>query len=145
MLPQLRVFCGALTDFGKYAQAIMWAVDEEVDIISMSWAIERDTPHGANSLDTKLGEAINAAVKKNILLFCANPDMGPSYSKNQTLPKALNSDNIFCIGSATQDGVRWGKIHKDDDSCNYFLPGVELGIQVESRLRKNPGEPPREW
>ncbi|ROW10102.1 hypothetical protein VMCG_02078 [Cytospora schulzeri] len=130
------------------AEAIKWAVEEDVDIISMSWAIDNDTSTSASKPESpqmRLLEAINEAVAKNILLFCANPDKGKNYSVNDTLPRSLKADKIFCIGAATQDGVRWGQINSDDQSCDYFLPGVELGIQVESRSRDNTDEPPPEW
>ncbi|TFB02667.1 hypothetical protein CCMA1212_005148 [Trichoderma ghanense] len=129
------------------AEALEWAVEEEVDIISMSWAIDKDTTQNPNSvgLDQRLRKAIGDAVSKNILLFCANPDKGPSYINNDTYPKGLDTDHVFCVGAATQNGVRWSQIDSNDTSCNYFLPGVELGIQVESTTRKTPDEPPQEW
>ncbi|KUI56352.1 Major intracellular serine protease [Cytospora mali] len=128
------------------AEAIHWAVEEDVDIISMSWSIEKDTTINsqAKPAELQLSEAINAAVNKHILLFCANPDKGKDFLENDTLPNSLNN-NIFCIGAATQDGVCWSRIDPEDRSCNYFLPGVELGIQVESKTRKNPDDPPRQW
>ncbi|KAL7821823.1 hypothetical protein V8C26DRAFT_391050 [Trichoderma gracile] len=129
------------------AEAIEWAVEEEVDIISMSWAIDKDTTLKSNSKDTddRLRNAIGDAISKNILLFCANPDKGPSYGNNDTYPRGVDPDHVFCVGAATQDGVRWSQIDSSDDSCNYFLPGVELGIQVESTTRKFSHEPPQEW
>ncbi|XXH01221.1 hypothetical protein Hte_007575 [Hypoxylon texense] len=126
------------------AEAIQWAVEEEVDIISMSWAIEKDTTPGAGG-DNRLHNAIWKALEQNILLFCANPDRGPSYGKNDTYPKVVDPTRVFCIGAATQDGIPWGRISAQDDSSDYILPGVELGIQVESTSRKNQDDPPREW
>lgn len=115
----------------------------------MSWAIV-DTMSGATDVGTtdrekRLRDAIQSAVDKHILLFCANPDRGPGYGTNVTYPKSLKPNHIFCIGAATQDGLRWGQIDTQDTSCNYFLPGVELGIQVESTTRKNLDEPPHQW
>ncbi|KUI72493.1 Major intracellular serine protease [Cytospora mali] len=130
------------------AEAINWAVEEEVDIISMSWSIDKDAINSVvdpDSPETRLRNAINVAVTRNILLFCANPDKGKGFPVNNTLPKSLSEDKVFCIGAATQDGVCWSKIDPEDRSCDYFLPGVELGIQVESRSRKNPEEPPQQW
>ncbi|KAI0465892.1 subtilisin-like protein [Xylaria cf. heliscus] len=127
------------------AQAIEWAIEQDVDIISMSWAVERTyaTKRGDDQKEKRFRNAIWKAVEKKILLFCANPDNGPGFPTNNTYPKTLN-DHVFCIGAATQDGVRWVQIHNQDDSCDLFLPGVELGIQVQSR-RKRADEPPREW
>ena len=125
-------------------QAINWAVEEEVDIISMGWFIEKDTTSPFDA-DDRLRRALQTAMKKNIIIFCANPDRGPSFRTNDTYPRALDTDQVFCIGAATRDGVRWGQIDAQDQSCDYFLPGVELGIQVESVSRKNQNDPPREW
>lgn len=118
---------------------------EEVDIISMSWAI--DPSDDTNDKRVKaLRKAIELAAENNILLFCANPDRGPEYPHNSTYPKALVSDTtLFCIGAAKDDGSRWGKISVDDNSCDFFLPGVELGIGAESINRKSVGKPPRQW
>jgi hypothetical protein len=126
-------------------QAIKWAVSEEVDIISMSWAIE-PLKDNNDARATALRDALMLAAGKNILLFCANPDQAPEYDINSTYPKALVADRtLFCIGAARDDGKRWGKIALIDDSCDFFLPGVDLGIQVESMNRKGVGNPPREW
>ncbi|KAK4083567.1 uncharacterized protein Triagg1_1229 [Trichoderma aggressivum f. europaeum] len=123
------------------AQAIEWAVEQEVDIISMSWAIEK----GSTPPYKPLRDAIEKAVEKNIILFCANPDNGTGYIDNGTYPWSLDNAHIICVGAATQSGVRWNQIDAKDGSCKYFFPGVELGIQVETKQRRNPDGPPREW
>ncbi|KAJ4860797.1 subtilase family domain-containing protein [Trichoderma breve] len=122
------------------AQAIEWAVEQEVDIISMSWAIEK-----SNTLPYRpLCDAIQKAVEKKIILFCANPDRGTGYTVNDTYPWSLDQVHIICVGAATQSGVPWNQIDANDKSCQYLLPGVELGIQVETKRRRNPdGPPPR--
>lgn len=108
----------------------------------MSWAIDAD--------ESKIGplkDAIDLAIKEHILLFCANPDQGRAKEENKTYPLRVNSDQIFCIGAATRSGDRWEKIAPGDTSCNYFLPGVELGFPPESstnRARRE-GDPPTEW
>lgn len=119
-------------------------MEEDVDIISMSWAIDKETTPGPND-NQRLCDAIKTAAKKNILLFCANPDRGPTFKAMDTYPKAADPERVFCIGAATPDGIRWGQIDAQDTSCDYFLPGIELGIQVESTSRKNQHEPPQEW
>jgi len=135
-------------------QAIEWAVDQNVDIISMSWAIDDSASIGDERAALK--DACELAAKQGILLFCAYPDKGPYDPKNETYPNLLNPLNgdkdckSFVIGAATQDGIPWTKIHPDDNTCEYWLPGVELGIQVENTqtskpLAVNQREPPREW
>jgi hypothetical protein len=136
-------------------QAIKWAVSQHVDIISMSWAIDHSTNTPQNEIDA-LQDACLLAAESGILLFCAYPDKGPYDPENNTYPNLLNSRpkdpdcDIFVIGAATQDGIPWAKIHPADETCEYWLPGVELGIQVEKTQTSNPAavsqcEPPREW
>ncbi|KAJ6262551.1 hypothetical protein Dda_3362 [Drechslerella dactyloides] len=129
-------------------QAIEWAVAEKVDIISMSWAIDKKTI--TENLDDKkrllikrLRAAITLAADNNILLFCANPDRGAG-SETESYPKHFDTERVFCIGAATQDGTPWAKIDATNNSCDYFLPGVELGFQAETSARQ-PNEPPGIW
>ena len=110
----------------------------------MSWFIERDTT-SLSEADDRLRRALQAAAKKNIIIFCANPDRGPSYSTNDTYSRAPEPSQVFCIGAATQAGMRWSQIDPQDQSCDYFFPGVELGFQLKSVSRKNQNDPPREW
>lgn len=128
-------------------QAISWAVAKEVDIISMSWAIEP----GSNALSQNpLRDAITDATKNNILMFCANPDKGEGYNENNTYPYQIDSHGIICTGAATHDGKAWEKIGSRDGSCRFLLPGVQLGIPVEDSPfgvsgRKRQEKPPNEW
>ena len=50
------------------AQAIKWAIEQKVDIISISWVIK--------SKVTQLEEAIKSAVQNGILVFCSTADTG---------------------------------------------------------------------
>ncbi|KAL7931628.1 hypothetical protein V8C35DRAFT_309949 [Trichoderma chlorosporum] len=126
-------------------EAIKWAVEEKVDIISMSWAIdEKESDYQTKRMDA-LRDAIKLAADNNILLFCANPDKGAGFPENKSYPKQLDTNRVFCIGAATQDGIRWEKIDGGDTSCDYFLPGVELGFPVESSGTRRVGEPPTVW
>lgn len=128
-------------------EAIKWAVAEKVDIISMSWAIEEKEMDDQTNRMSALRDAIKLAADSNILLFCANPDKGAGYPENKSYPKQLDTSRVFCIGAATQDGTRWEKIDGSDASCDYFLPGVELGFPVEngSSGARRVGEPPTVW
>lgn len=114
----------------------------------MSWAIDPlEDPAEDQKRQDLLQKAINLATQKNILLFCANPDKGPEYPQNVTYPKAAVLDKkLFVVGAAKENGKRWDKIADTDDSCDFFLPGVDLGIQIESTNRKKSLEnPPPEW
>lgn len=113
----------------------------------MSWAIDEKASDYKTKRVNALRDAIKLAADNNILLFCANPDKGLGH-QNNTYPKQLDANRVFCIGAATQDGNRWREIDPTDTSCDYFLPGVELGIQVEtnkSSSKKNVDEPPSSW
>ncbi|KAK4187371.1 hypothetical protein QBC35DRAFT_552243 [Podospora australis] len=129
------------------AQAILWAVRKKVDIISMSWAMD----HDSNVRREKpLREAITEAADNNILLFCANPDRGADHENNDTYPLYVDQQRITCVGAATHDGKAWEKIHSNDQSCQFLLPGVELGIPVETSPfgehgGKTQEKPPEEW
>lgn len=108
----------------------------------MSWAIDAE-----ESKISPLKDAINLAINAQILLFCANPDKGRNEQENKTYPLRINSDRIFCIGAGTRSGDRWENIAPGDTSCNYFLPGVELGFPPENstnRARRE-DDPPTEW
>lgn len=111
-----------------FDQAIEWAVEEKVDIISMSWSIGRkqDGHPGIIALEKALRKGITG--KDKILLFCANPDAGSDVTTNSTYP-TITSTEIFCIGAtSTKDGKPWEKISPEDPSCHFYLPGVELKI-----------------
>ncbi|KAK4107020.1 subtilisin-like protein [Canariomyces notabilis] len=116
------------------AKAIDWAVKEGADIINMSWAIDmHEADRSSDKRYKPLKDAIEKAVKKNILLFCANPDKGSEEAEPKTFPKCLPGvTSLFCIGAA-ENGQRWMKISRNDETCDFFLPGVRLDIEAESR------------
>lgn len=131
----------------NFAQkAIDWAADLDVDVICMSWAIDFDAQDPTNHREKPLRAAIERAADKNILLFCANPDKGPGNSENKTYPYYLDKSRIFCIGAATKDGSPWPQIDPEDPSCNFYLPGVGLGLPVERAPKpQEMGRTPQEW
>lgn len=102
-----------------------------MDIISMSWSIDQkpDGHRGIEALKHALRKAVDGVDGKGkILLFCANPDAGNDVKLNTTYPFRVSPD-IFCIGAtSTKDGKPWEKISPDDESCAFYLPGVELTI-----------------
>ncbi|KAJ0275472.1 hypothetical protein COL940_008821 [Colletotrichum noveboracense] len=137
-------------------EAIKWAVNEKVDIISMSWAIDQSDSiqKTQEAQETQLREAITMAEDHGILLFCANPDKNKPgnlpYKSNKTYPKSLVSEQtLFCIGAATPDGKPWERIHQSDQSCDFILPGVKLRVDIPELVttskRQGAGKPPKEW
>ncbi|KAF4426487.1 hypothetical protein CFRS1_v009816 [Colletotrichum fructicola] len=137
-------------------EAIKWAVNEKVDIISMSWAIDQSDSiqKTQEAQETQLREAITMAEDHGILLFCANPDKNKPgnlpYKSNKTYPKSLVSEQtLFCIGAATPEGKPWERIHQSDQSCDFILPGVKLRVDIPELVttskRQGAGKPPKEW
>ncbi|KAK1240300.1 hypothetical protein MKX08_007742 [Trichoderma sp. CBMAI-0020] len=86
------------------AEAVEWAVACKVDIISMSWTIEEQTPR--QNLDLyDLEAAISAAESNQILMFCAASDQGGNATVN-CYPGMWNK--CIKIGAATAVGDKYG-------------------------------------
>ncbi|KAK3940099.1 hypothetical protein QBC46DRAFT_385990 [Diplogelasinospora grovesii] len=99
------------------AEAISWAIDAKVDIISMSWTIET-----VNSRDLQnLEAAVRRAQKKNILMFCAASDQGNSTTM-QCYPGHWNL--CLRIGAATGTGERCAWVHPRN--FEHLLPGEKI-------------------
>ncbi|KAG8169744.1 hypothetical protein KVR01_000489 [Diaporthe batatas] len=103
------------------AKAVLAAVEEKVDIISMSWTIEESDK---NDLDIrKLNRAIESAAHQNILMFCAAADQGAASAV--TYPAASHTTKLFKIGAAEAAGgtYKWvgGLSHVD-----FIFPGYQV-------------------
>lgn len=99
-------------------QAIQAAVRQHVDVILMSWTIPKRSEYKA------LGNALNAALRDGILLFCSAQDEGGYLKTSDTYPAAHSPRNVFKIGAATASGqsYEWTSLHDVD----YILPGHEV-------------------
>ena len=97
------------------------AIDKQVDIISMSWTIEKNN-NNAEDIRT-LQKAIEAAAEKGILMFCAAADQG--IEPDRTYP-AAGSTSVFKIGAAEA----FGNASKFVDShfVNFLLPGEQVVV-----------------
>jgi len=100
-------------------QAIRWATDCGVDIISMSWTIE--TPVAGNEDMEGLKNAVAKAAGRGILMFCSTSDQGNS-TKDDCYPGDF--DGCIKIGSATDTGeaLAWVNAKKVD----FLLPGKNV-------------------
>jgi hypothetical protein len=89
----------------------------DVNIISMSWSIDKST----NSTDfNDLQLAVEAAIKAGILLFCASDDQGTSRPEHsEPYPARIDPLHIFRIGAATRTGMQADRVRGVD----YILPG----------------------
>jgi hypothetical protein len=100
------------------AEAVKWAVDCRVDIISMSWTIDGTT---AETQDVdKLDSAIAEAKKQNILMICSTSDNG-SFSSDNYYP--AKSTECMRIGAATALGDKCTWV---PDQHDYLLPGKNI-------------------
>ncbi|KAF3074378.1 hypothetical protein CFAM422_003607 [Trichoderma lentiforme] len=103
-------------------EAIKYASDIDVQIISMSWTIKQpeDTKQQQEFVD-----AVHIAINiKKILMFCAASDQGKS--KDSSYPHDSNT-KIFRIGAAKATGSI-AEIVGDEHELSFIFPGHELVI-----------------
>ncbi|CAN8104024.1 unnamed protein product [Discula destructiva] len=129
-LPTVRDANGKRVFAARSAAAgVRAAIDKGVNIISMSWSVTAD----ANNTNEDIGalqNAILAAEREKILMFCSSSDGGQFLS--DTYPSHTNEDRVFCIGAANADGspYSWaGPLEK----LHYILPGVDVVKQLPGR------------
>jgi len=118
----------------------------------MSWSIDPLTDKNKKEDEgvTKLREAIRWATdgkpgveeKHEVLLFCAWPDKGKTGKNNETYPKSIDPKQIIDVGAATSDGNPSPKV--GNGKPDFFLPGIELGIPVNTATRTS-GQPPEKY
>ncbi|KFA70874.1 hypothetical protein S40288_09923 [Stachybotrys chartarum IBT 40288] len=95
------------------AEAIMWAVNHDVDIISMSWSIR------SNSDLSALHRALKTAKDdKKIIMFCSSSDEGAA-DKDNTYP--AKTKTCIKIGASTSTGTKLSWVSKEN--VNFLLPG----------------------
>ncbi|KAI1325407.1 hypothetical protein F5Y16DRAFT_377936 [Xylariaceae sp. FL0255] len=113
-------------------KAVNAAVAQGVDIISMSWTIEK-TDRNSNDID-ELKEAISQAAKKNILMFCSAADQG-AYP-DEAFPAATNITSIFKIGAAEASGTVIKQVHQPQ--VDFIFPGHQVVMDQEDdpKVRK---------
>jgi hypothetical protein len=93
----------------------------QVDIISMSWTIEKSKKADALSdLDT----ALSKAGGKDILMFCAARDEGLENPKRRPFPAASGTNKIMIIGAAGPSGAISTWVNAD--AIHFLFPGIEL-------------------
>ncbi|KAK6829857.1 efflux pump aflT [Apiospora arundinis] len=99
-------------------KAVRAAIEQKVDIISMSWTIEEtdDNKQHVAALD----KAISEAARQNILMFCAATDGGAQ--TDFSYPAMASTKHIFKIGGAEPSG----NPHKwlGETNVDFILPGT---------------------
>ncbi|KAI0595325.1 hypothetical protein F4775DRAFT_569866 [Biscogniauxia sp. FL1348] len=92
-------------------EAIQWAINRDVDIISMSWSINSSKP------ETRLENVLQTAAKERIIMFCASIDEGPTAS-DKTYPGKESS--CIKIGASTLTGTKFSWV---SESYHFLIPG----------------------
>ncbi|KAL7629603.1 hypothetical protein AAE478_001125 [Parahypoxylon ruwenzoriense] len=102
------------------AEAVKWAIRENVDIISMSWNIERNRSNEAD-IDA-LASQIKAAANRNIIMYCAAQDKGQlSNSEVEVYPAGSDTTKLKIVGAADPTGHPLNIV--DTDKVHYLFPG----------------------
>lgn len=110
-----------------------WAVEKQVDIISMSWTVKKakvgtfDNGNGILSLETE----IQGAAKRDILMFCAVQD-GAHYEADEVYPSQSDTRKLLIVGSADENGERSTFVNKN--SADHLFPGE---VSLPSILNEN--------
>lgn len=111
-------FCAHTISCLISSKSIRWAIMQEVDIISMSLAVERARDN-LNSIE-ELHDAIREANAKGILIF------GSSSAQADSLPVSV--PGVICIGASNPHGAIWELApmqHPD-----FFFPVNDYGIEL---------------
>jgi len=112
-------------------QAIRWAIDKNVHIISMSWTIHRtqDNDTGFKELTAAIKEAQDA----KILMFGAASDQGFNSDRK---PFPAKASGVICIGAAKWSGHVEEAAERDAD---YVFPGGTFMLpQTQSNRDEQP-------
>ncbi|KAI1208948.1 uncharacterized protein F4807DRAFT_104982 [Annulohypoxylon truncatum] len=102
------------------AEAVKWAIRENVDIISMSWNIERNRSNEAD-IDA-LASQIKVAANRNIIMYCAAQDKGQlGNSEVEVYPAGSDTTKLRIVGAADPTGHPLNIV--DTDKVHYLFPG----------------------
>ncbi|KAK0667485.1 hypothetical protein QBC41DRAFT_395918 [Cercophora samala] len=142
IFPDAELYIARLDDSGQTepnkrfsiascVKAFQWALDQDVDIISMSWTYEMKD---GDTHKAEFEALIKKAVEGNkAVLFGSLPDKGPNLPIENFSPVGLNG--VIKIGSATHSGeVVKDNLHQRSD---FILPGED--IEISSGLKRVSG------
>jgi hypothetical protein len=101
------------------AKAIEWAIEQQVDIISMSFGWKHEKPEVSKQIDFARG--------KGILLFAAASNDGGFTPRHGVFPASHHS--VYCIYSCRGDGVSSEfNPPATKTAANFMLPGEHLAV-----------------
>lgn len=112
------------TDKPTPYKAIEWATNAGVDIISMSWSINRNSVNQETYLE--FDNCIRKAYAQDITMFCSATDQGQTQeaSSDSYMP-AMFSDPLK-IGASTPEGGKWS--FTGSQKVDFYLPGVDIPV-----------------
>jgi hypothetical protein len=100
-------------------QAVRWAIEQKVHIISMSWTIKR-AQYNIKALE-ELEKVIREAHSENIIMFSSLSDDRPLPSNEQ--PPSCYSE-VISIGAAAVTGEEFQ--HIGHGEARFLFPGVDV-------------------
>ncbi|KAK1843361.1 intracellular serine protease [Colletotrichum chrysophilum] len=101
-------------EVAQATEAILWAIEMKVEVISMSWNVML----GENSVEKRgLQDAILAAQREGILMFCAASEKKPTETDDKSWPCGFAE--TISIGAASER--RNAQDYVGDDA-NFILP-----------------------
>ncbi|KAK1638700.1 hypothetical protein BDP81DRAFT_422513 [Colletotrichum phormii] len=121
-------------DASSAAKAIKAAIEQDVDIISMSWTIRNDNNKIPEATLTELRNVVSAcqgtgSQRRRIpIMFCAASDdgiQGRGQNGRGEFPREINNAKVLCIGAADPHGQVWPEV-TDQNGLNYLFPGVDI-------------------
>ncbi|KAG7042619.1 Intracellular serine protease [Colletotrichum scovillei] len=122
-------------DAGSAAKAIKAAIEQNVDIISMSWTIRNDNNKIPEATLMELRNVVSACEgtgsrrRRIPIMFCAASDDGiqgrSQHGNRGEFPREINNAKVFCIGAADPHGQVWPEV-TDQNGLNYLFPGVDI-------------------
>ncbi|KAH6636217.1 hypothetical protein F5144DRAFT_170863 [Chaetomium tenue] len=118
-----------LIDAESAIKAIHHAVEEGVDIISMSW-----TCVPKPELQKEWEGAIDAAARRGILMFCSASDRGQF--GDRTFPHACRPNITFRVGAALPSGKVFDLV-PDASSLDFALPGYQVFLEDDPVRQAN--------
>jgi subtilisin family serine protease len=121
---------GSVRSYSIIVDAIKWAIEKEVDIISISY--------GGESTNTELEEIINIAVNQhNIVVVASIGDVVPNSSNNPCYPALYK--NCLAVGATNQSG-KLSPINILNNKTEINAPGEGiLGYASSSALENMSG------
>ncbi|KAI0399127.1 hypothetical protein F4802DRAFT_603297 [Xylaria palmicola] len=104
------------------AEAVNWAIQQRVHIISMSWSlisVDNNRSH-IDLLDRKIQEAASLG----IIMYCAAADEALYTSHKELYPAKADTQHIRAVGSAQENGKESAFVNKEQ--VDYLFPGEAI-------------------